>query len=292
MPFMWWFRASRGGFLMLVCACVCVCLFMHTEICSPQLGLCSHGDGCERLWESNLQEVIAAGWSICGMRMAPEGRDVDVQLAICRRPVARARKPPRNHTGWTAFSNARARDSARFPRELLGTSQTLSFGHSQLDFQKNIPRPERWLRVVHLSVCRMRPLEWKLPQHGLLIGQRSLLFLISGQVLRPLHSAPNREPITKPHHKRPVHKARGDLLAFRCWCDATVRDISVLLLALLYCKMLGGLLGFFLVKQMGWCDRARGLCLSFKWSNIKKRYSRTPGLKFPILKVPQSLSVR
>lgn len=70
------------------------------------------------------------------MRMAPEGCVVDVQLAICCGPAARARKPPRNHTGRTAFSNARARDSARFPRELLCTSQTLSFRCSQWGFQK------------------------------------------------------------------------------------------------------------------------------------------------------------
>lgn len=70
------------------------------------------------------------------MRMAPEGRVVDVHLAICCGPAARPRKPPRNHTGRTTFSNARARDSARFPRELLCTSQTLSFRRSQWDFQK------------------------------------------------------------------------------------------------------------------------------------------------------------
>lgn len=29
--------------------------------CSKQAGLCSHGDGCEGLLESNLQEVVAAG---------------------------------------------------------------------------------------------------------------------------------------------------------------------------------------------------------------------------------------
>lgn len=44
--------------------------------------------------------------------------------------------PPRNHTGRTAFPNARARDSAGFPPELLGTSQTLSFRRSQWDLQK------------------------------------------------------------------------------------------------------------------------------------------------------------
>lgn len=70
------------------------------------------------------------------MRMAPEGCVVDVQLAICCGPAARARKPPRNHTGRTAFSNARARDSARSPRELFSTSQTLSFRRSRRDFQE------------------------------------------------------------------------------------------------------------------------------------------------------------
>lgn len=70
------------------------------------------------------------------MRMAPEGSVVDVQLAICCGPAARARKPPRNHTGRMAFSNARAWDSAHFPKELLCTSQTLSFRCSQWDFQK------------------------------------------------------------------------------------------------------------------------------------------------------------
>lgn len=44
--------------------------------------------------------------------------------------------PPRNHTGRTAFPNARARDSTGFPLELLGTSQTLSFRRSQWDLQK------------------------------------------------------------------------------------------------------------------------------------------------------------
>lgn len=32
-----------------VSVCVCVCMFVHTEVCSQQLGLCSHGDGCEGL---------------------------------------------------------------------------------------------------------------------------------------------------------------------------------------------------------------------------------------------------
>lgn len=45
------------------------------------------------------------------MRMAPEGLVAYVQLAICRNPVAVARKQPRNRTGRTAFSNARTRDS-------------------------------------------------------------------------------------------------------------------------------------------------------------------------------------
>lgn len=70
------------------------------------------------------------------MRMAPEGCIMDVQLAICYVPAARARKPPRNHTGRTAFSNARTGDSARFPQELLCTSQTLSLRCSRWDFQK------------------------------------------------------------------------------------------------------------------------------------------------------------
>lgn len=49
---------------------------------------------------------------------------------------SQGQEAPRNHTGRTAFSNAKARDSACFPRELLGTSQTLSFRRSQWDFQK------------------------------------------------------------------------------------------------------------------------------------------------------------
>lgn len=28
---------------------VSVCVLVHTEVCSQQLGLCSHGDGCEGL---------------------------------------------------------------------------------------------------------------------------------------------------------------------------------------------------------------------------------------------------
>ncbi|KAM3614712.1 uncharacterized protein V6R79_018330 [Siganus canaliculatus] len=61
---------------------------------------------------------------------------MDVQLAICCSPVALARKPSRNHTGRTAFLNARAQDSSHIPWELLGTSQTQSFRCSQWDFQK------------------------------------------------------------------------------------------------------------------------------------------------------------
>lgn len=181
-------------------------MFVHTEVCSQQLGLCSHGDGCEGLWESNLQEVIAAGWSICGMRMAPEGLVVDVQLAICCNPAARARKPPRNHTGRTAFPNARARDSACCPGSSSAHPRHWASDALSGTSRKH-PQLERWLCAVHLLVRRMRPLEWKRPQHGSLSGQRSLLFLISGQVLGLFYSAPNRQPITRLRHWRPVHKA-------------------------------------------------------------------------------------
>lgn len=105
-----------------VFAWVCVCW-----VCSAQLGLCSHGDGCERLWESNLQEVIATGWSICGMRIAPEGHGVDVQLAICCCPAARARKPPQKpHRKNRIFKRPAPGTAPAFPWELLGTSRTLS----------------------------------------------------------------------------------------------------------------------------------------------------------------------
>lgn len=134
---MWWFRAWKGF------SYWCLFVFVSAEVCSPQLGLCSHGDGCEGLWESNLQEVIAAGWSICSMRMAPEGRIVDVQLAICCGPADRARKlsphplPSSENTqkDWH-FQIPGPGTALAAPREFLSTSQTLSFRHSQWEFQK------------------------------------------------------------------------------------------------------------------------------------------------------------
>lgn len=67
-----------------------------------QAGLCRHGDSPEGPLESNLQEVVAAGWSICGMRMAPEGLVAYVQLAICRKHCHRGREaakiPQRNNS--------------------------------------------------------------------------------------------------------------------------------------------------------------------------------------------------
>lgn len=44
--------------------------------------------------------------------------------------------PPETTQEERHIQNARARDSTRFPRELLGTSQTLSFRRSQWEFQK------------------------------------------------------------------------------------------------------------------------------------------------------------
>lgn len=213
---MWWFRAWKGF------SYWCLFVFVSAEVCSPQLGLCSHGDGCEGLWESNLQEVIAAGWSICSMRMAPEGHIVDVQLAICCGPADRARKlsshPPPflwKHTERLTFPNTRARDSTccptGVPRHIPDTElQTLSVG-----LPENILK---WSDDSMWCIYWCAEWEWKWPQHGSLIGQRSLLFLIAGQVLRLFHSAPNRETITRPSHWRPVLRKKASItLLVGCW---------------------------------------------------------------------------
>lgn len=131
-----------------------MCVSVYPKVCSQQLGLCSYGDGCEALWESNLQEVIATGWSICGMRMAPEGLVMDVQLAICCNAAARARKPPRNHTGRTAFSNDRARDSIYCPGSSSAHPRHWASDALSGTYRKH-PQLERWHWALHLLVCRM-----------------------------------------------------------------------------------------------------------------------------------------
>lgn len=145
--------------------CVCVCLSVYPKVCSQQLGLCSYGDGCEALWESNLQEVIATGWSICGMRMAPEGLVMDVQLAICCKCCSQGQEAPplpRNHTGKTAFSNDRARDSIYCPGSSAAHPRHwASDALSGTDWKH--PQLERWVWAVHLLVCGMGESDHSMP---------------------------------------------------------------------------------------------------------------------------------
>ncbi|CAB1431120.1 unnamed protein product [Pleuronectes platessa] len=68
--------------------------------------------------------------------MAPEGCVMDVQLAICYSAAARARKPPRNHTGRTAFPKCQGPGQRSLPPGAPHPSQTLSFRWSQWGSKK------------------------------------------------------------------------------------------------------------------------------------------------------------
>lgn len=139
------------------------------------------------LWESHLQEVIAAGWSICGLRRAPDGRIMDVQSAICSGPAARARMPHRYHTWRMTFPKCQGLGQCLHP---LGVFSTLP-RHCASDVPSRTPgNLLDWSDTSMWCICCS--VEWaqqsgsKL-QHGLLISQRSWLFLMVRQVFGQHH---------------------------------------------------------------------------------------------------------
>ncbi|KAK9513202.1 hypothetical protein VZT92_026755 [Zoarces viviparus] len=71
------------------------------------------------------------------MRMAPEGCVVNVHLAICCGPAARARKHPSPTQKGRLFKCQGP--GLVSPGRFLGTSQTLSFRRPRWDFQKTSP---------------------------------------------------------------------------------------------------------------------------------------------------------
>lgn len=84
MPHIWWFMA----WIVYLFCCLCLC------IPYDEPGVVMATAVTESVRNFNLQEAIATGWSICNMKMAPEGPIVAVQLAICCGSTDRAGKAP------------------------------------------------------------------------------------------------------------------------------------------------------------------------------------------------------